>query len=277
MLAILLAAAAAISFGLSDFAGGVASRAAAASRVALISQTCAASIAVGAVMFSGPLAIPAAPDATLAVLAGIGSATGNVLIYRGIARHSATAVAPASGLVGLALPVLVGVWSGERLTDAQFAGLVLAIPAVWFSSGGSLRGVRLSTGLGLGLGAGFGFGMQFACLGRIGDDAGLAPLAWSQLVSASLLAFAVLLRRERSSVPRSSWRWAIIAGMCAGAAAIAFQLSAQAGSLSIVAAVTSLYPAVTVVIAAAAARRWWTRPEAVGLMLCAASLILIAT
>ncbi len=277
MMAILLAMVATLSFGVSDFAGGVASRSTAALRVALISQTCAACLAMGAVAITGRLVFPAATDATLAVLAGIGSAIGNVLIYRGIARHAASAVAPASGLVGLALPVIVGILSGEMLNGLQVAGLVLAVPAVWYSSGGSLRSVQLRNGLGLGLGAGLGFGVQFACLGQIGEDAGLAPLAWSQFVSASLLALAVLFRRERFRVPRSSLRWAVMAGVCAGIAAIAFQLSAQAGDLSVVAAVTSLYPAVTVLVAAAAASRWWSRPEAAGLILCAVALVLIAS
>lgn len=95
------------------------------------------------------------------------------------------------------------------------------------------------------------------------------------MVSSALLGIAVLLMRRRGA--DAGIRWALTAGGCAGVAAVAFQLSAQADDLSVVAAVTSLYPAVTVIAAAAVARSWWSRREGGGLVLAVAALVMIAS
>lgn len=274
--AVLLAVGAAVSFGLSDFFGGVAARSTHAVVVALISQVCAGILAVSATLLTGPFGAPSASDAGWAALAGIGSAFGNVLIYRGIARYAAQSVAPASGLVAMAIPVLTGFVGGESLNGAQWLGLAAAIPAIWLASGGGRASWNARRGVGIGIGAGAGFGLQFACLGQISGDTGLAPLAWSQLVSALLLGLTASLHRGRWSISRVGAGWAVGAGACAGMAAIAFQLSVQLEDLSVVAVVTAMYPAVTVVFAAIGARRWWTRSEGSGLVLCIAALVLIA-
>lgn len=108
--AALLALVAACSWGGSDFLGGLAGRRAGrdislpsaliGSGIGLVGLTIVAA-AVGGASMSGR-------DVTFAVGAGIGSAVGVSLLYRGLTIGAMGIVAPITGIGAVALPVLVG-------------------------------------------------------------------------------------------------------------------------------------------------------------------------
>ncbi|WP_324012265.1 EamA family transporter [Microbacterium sp. JZ37] len=277
MLTLPFAIAAAVSYGLSDYVGGRASERIDARVVALISQACAAVLAVLLVVSPVGQGAPTGADVLWGAGAGLGSAIGNVLIYRGIATSSVTSVAPMSGVVAVTIPVVVGVAFGGLPTPLQTAGLIAVVPAIWLVAAGG-RSAADRRGLLIGAGAGAGFGTQFTCLGQTSEAAGLVPLAIGQGVSVALLAvLAVGVLRTGGSLPRRAVGMAAVAGVLAGVATVSYQIAAQLGDLAIAAAVTSLYPAVTVVAAAIVTRRWWTRTEGIGLALCTLALVLIST
>lgn len=269
-----LALGAALAYGLSDFLGGMASRAQSVWAVAAISQATAAALAL-----PFALATWVAPDASTvgwAALAGVGAGAGNVLVYHGLASGRMMVVAPVAALTSTAVPVAAELLRGRPPSSAAAVGVLAAATAVWLVSGGSLRTMNRGEGrdLALGLLAGAGFGTQFTALGQVPPEAGLTPVALSQIVSViGIVAIAQARRarwlpRRRSAVP-------MVAGALAGAATLLFQLSAQSGALTVAAVVTSLYPAVTVVLAAAVLREHITRNQAIGLALAATAVVLI--
>jgi drug/metabolite transporter (DMT)-like permease len=67
-----------------------------------------------------------------------------------------------------------------------------------------------------------------------------------------------------------------VAGLLAGTATICFQLAAQRGLLTIAGVVTSLYPAVTVLLAALVLREGIHRTQGAGLALATTAVVLIA-
>ncbi|WP_386672177.1 EamA family transporter [Lysobacter korlensis] len=272
----MLATAAALCYGVSDFTGGVAAGRLDARVVALISQSLACVVALLLVVLPLAAREPSTADLIWATVAGIGSAAGNVLIYHGIAHHGATSVAPTSGIVAIAIPVAAGLMAGETLSPIAIVGLAAAVPAIWLVSSGGSHLRRDLRGVLIGAAAGAGFGLQFASLGQTSPGGGLVPLAASQGVSVLVLAAVVLTAvRPLRRPPRAAGIIAMAAGMAAGAATASFQTAVRIGDLTVVAVITSLYPAVTVVIAAIAARRWWTLREGLGLALSAAALVLI--
>jgi len=98
VIAILLALGAAVSYGLSDFVGGVFSKRASPWAVAFVGQV------AGAVLMLG-LSVVVAGDATgtdfgWAVLAGIGNGLGTVFLYRGLSSGRMGVVAPRLGRRG---------------------------------------------------------------------------------------------------------------------------------------------------------------------------------
>ena len=64
--------------------------------------------------------------------------------------------------------------------------------------------------------------------------------------------------------------------LLATAAVVAFLLATQTGLLTVASVVTSLYPAITIVLAAALLREHIHRAQAVGLALCAVAVALVA-
>jgi drug/metabolite transporter (DMT)-like permease len=267
---------AALTYGLSDFVGGLLTRRASAWAVAATSQAAATLLALA--WFAANPAV--APGAALAwgALGGLGAGAGNVLIYRGLGGGRMAVVAPISAIAAAALPVLVGFAFGERPGVAPLAGVFIALPAVWLVSGGGagLGGANKRDVLN-GVTAGLGFGVQFSALGQVPSQAGLMPLALSQVVSVTSIVVTASLLSE-PWLPRDRYsRGGAVAGLLAGIATICFQFAAQAGMLTIAGVLTSLYPAVTVLLAALLLRERIRWLQGAGLLLAIGAIVLIAS
>jgi uncharacterized membrane protein len=273
---IFLSLCAAIAYGLSDFVGGVASRRASVWAVAVASQGTAALMTI-VLAFGDSAAVDGRAVLTGAV-GGFGSAAGNVYIYRGLAAGRMAVVAPLSAIAAATLPTIVGLLLGDRLSVWPLSGVALALPAIWLvaGGGGGFHGASRRD-LFNGLAAGLGFGVQFSALGLVPPSAGLTPLAISQLVSVSAIILAAVaqaapwLPRDRVS------NLGVVAGVLAGVATICFQRAVQNGMLTIAGVLTSLYPAVTVLLAATVLREPILGPQRIGLTLAAAAVALIAS
>jgi drug/metabolite transporter (DMT)-like permease len=247
-----LALAAAIAYGAADFVGGAASRRYSSWQLVLIGQFAGAllMLVVGVV---SPGDAHAA-DFGWALLAGAGSATGSIFLFRGLSRGRMGLVAPISAVVAATLPVLVGVGLGERPTWLAWLGVLVALPGIWLVSRESTASPTGSAGALLdGAAAGAGFGVLFIALGQISGGAGLLPLAANQLVGATLtIAVAATLRQpwlpRRSAIGVVTWGGA--SGLLGAGGTLAFTAATAVADLSVAAVLASLYPAVTVLLAA---------------------------
>ena len=289
-MAILLALVSALGYGLSDFVGGLVSRRASAWSVAFLAGISAA-LCLGVVALLVP-GSPAGADLAWGALAGVGSGVGTGFLYRGFASGRMGVVAPVSAVGAAVVPVLVGTATGERPSLLVWAGIVIAMPGIWLvasepaddlsrielddpSAAREPRG-GLAAGLVDGLVAGLAFGMLFAALGQVPDSAGLWPLVLAQSVSVPVI---VLL----ATALRAPWvplgrfvHWAWLAGPLGAGAVTAFLLATQRGYLTIAGVLTSLYPAVTVLLAALVLRERVHRAQGMGLGLCAVAVVMVA-
>lgn len=276
-MAVVLALGAAIAYGLSDFVGGVASRRTSVWPVALTA-------CLGATLGTVVLAVLVQGDATgshhaWGLLAGVGSGTGTVFLYRGFARGRMGVVAPVSAVGAALLPATLAVASGERPSALVGIGLLVALPGIWLvSREPAPTDARASRAEGLldGVLAGLGFGLLFAALGQVPEEAGFGPVLGTQVVSL----FAVVLAARLlggDPVPRlaADW-WGLGAGVLATLAVVGFMLARQQGLLSVAAVLTSLYPAATVLLATVVLHERMHRAQAVGLLLCTASVVCVA-
>ena len=281
-MAVVLALVSALAYGLSDFVGGVVSRRTSAWPVAVVGQlSSTASTAVVAGLYPGA-AQPV--DFAWAVLAGLGSGMGTAFLYRGFASGRMSVVAPVSAVGAAVVPVLVGAVGGERPSLVVWAGILLALPGIWLVSSTpepaleNARGPRVSVAEGVvdGILAGTGFGVLFAALGQVPDGAGLWPLAAAQAVSVpAVVALAVVLRAAWRPRGRTVWL-ALLAGPLGATATAAFLLASQRGYLTVAGVLASLYPASTVLLAAAVLHERIHRAQALGLVLCATAVALVA-
>lgn len=279
-MAILLSLVAAVTYGLSDFIGGVVSRRVSPWAIALLAQVGGA---VGVFAFSFFVdGSPTRTDLWWALVAGLGNGVGTAFLYRGLSSGRMGVVAPVSGVGAALLPVVVGVATGERPSGLVWLGIVAALPAIWLvarAPGAELsaeEGVAPTTGLFDGVMAGLGFGTLFAALGQIPAEAGLLPLAFNQLVGVVVVvAVAVPLRVDW--VPRQAAALiGLVCGVLGAAASGLFMVATQSGFLTVAAVITSLYPAVTVLLAASLLREHIHRAQGVGLALCAVAVVLVA-
>jgi drug/metabolite transporter (DMT)-like permease len=273
---LLLSLGSAVTYGLSDFVGGLATRRASVWIIAATSQGIA-TLVTFALVATNPGRFETA-DLLWAVLAGLGSGAGNVLIYQGLAAGRMSVVAPLAAIATAAIPVIVGLATGDRPGPLPVAGVLLALPAVWLVS--DPRTVMQRVGradLMFGLAAGLGFGVQFSALGQIPAHAGLTPLAASQLVSIlSIIVAAAVIRAPWIPRDRSA-RLGALAGVLAGLATVCFQLAVQRGMLTIAGVVASLYPATTVLLSYFVLRERMHLIQGAGLGLAATAVALIAS
>jgi drug/metabolite transporter (DMT)-like permease len=189
-------------------------------------------------------------------------------------------VAPVSGVGAVLLPVVIAVVTGERPDVSVWAGVLLALPAIWLvarePSTPSTETSPGGSGLLDGVLAGLGFGALFASLAQIPARAGFLPLALNQLVAGGGIVVVAMVMRQ-SWVPMSRWALGgVISGALGALATGMFQIATHHGYLSVAAVITSLYPAFTVLLAAAVLRERVHAAQGVGLALCGASVVLVA-
>ncbi len=269
---------AALSYGLGDFVGGVASKRASPWAVALVTQIVSTVVILLVAVVDG--GDPTAADLWWAVAAGLFNGVGTAFLYRGLSAGRMGVVAPISGVGAAALPVLVGLAVGERPALLVWVGIAAALPGIYLvaqePAGTSTGTASGGSGFVDGVLAGLGFGGLFACLAQIPEEAGFLPLALNQVVAAgTVVAVALALRQQW--VPRQpAAAIGAVSGALGAVATGSFLLATQTGYLTVAAVITSLYPAVTVVLAAAVLRERVHRSQAWGLVLCLSAVALVA-
>jgi drug/metabolite transporter (DMT)-like permease len=259
VLAIVLALASAIGYGGSDFAAGLASRSAGVIQVTLLASAVSAIVVTAALPFAASHP-PGAAALAWGAVAGLGGTMGALALYLGF-RHAAFSVAGPISAVGAAgFSVLAGLLLGERPTALALTGIVLALPAIVGVSASAASGTvadaasrtttgRPIAGAAAGLVAGACFALLFIGLDRAGSGSGLWPVAATQATELAVaLAVALATRNVRLPGPRPRLL-AGITGATGAAGTILFFFATHKGFLAVTAVLTSLYPAVTIVLA----------------------------
>jgi drug/metabolite transporter (DMT)-like permease len=276
MLAIVLALASAISYGGSDFAAGLAARSVSVIQVTLVASA-AALVAVAVAVPFAPAHPPQAAALAWGAAAGLGGTLGAFALYLGF-RHAAFSVAGPLSAVGTAgFSVLAGLLLGERPAALALAGIILALPAiVGVSASAAQEHTRPFAGVAAGLVAGACFALLLVGLNQAGSGSGLWPVAAAQVAELVVaLAAAAATGNIRWPGTRPGWL-AAVTGAAGAVGTILFFLSTHEGFLAVTAVLTSLYPAVTIVLARALLGERLTRLRLAGLGLAAACVALIA-
>lgn len=284
-MSVVLALGAAVVFGSADFLGGLASRRRAALIVALGSQAagfCALLVALPLL----PSATVAPRDLLLGALGGLFGSSGVVLLFRSLAKGPMSVVAPVAALTASVVPILAGVVQGERPGAPAVLGIAVALVAVVLitregediavdGSGPVRAGIEVVV---TALAAGALFGLFFVCLHHTGDDAGLYPLLGARLASLPFLALLIAARgdRLRDAVTGAGLPVVVVSGVLDMAANVLYLVALRHGLLAVVAAVTGLYPAATVVLAQTVLDERMRRTQVVGLGVAAVAATLVA-
>lgn len=275
MLTVLWALAAALSYGLADFIGGVGGKRSSPHAVAFVLQLSGGlAVATYALSAGGR---PSGADLAWAAVAGVCNGFGTAFLYHGLTHGRMGVVGPVSAVGAATVPVLIALALGERPEALVWAGVAVGLPGIWLVSRETeTEPSGPSSGFTDGVFAGLGFGGMFGALARVSESAGLLPVAFNELV-AGVAVVALALAMGAPWVPgRAALAPGVVAGVMASAATVFFLWSTHSGLLTIAAIVTSLYPATTVLLAATVLGERIHRPQAWGLGLCALALALVA-
>lgn len=267
---------AAALYGVGDFAGGFASRRRGAVTVLLWSYP------VGAVLMAALL--PAFSGSytnrslLFGVLGGASGLLGVIVMYHLMTIAPINVISPVTAVLAAIVPVAVGVAIGERPHAAAWFGIALGLVAVVLVSRTTEDHPhgRIAPGIiALAVVSGLGFGLYFVFLDRAGDHTGLWPLLISRLASAVLIIPIAASRRAIHTVTGGTLGIVLIAGACDALANFFFLLAARSGLLSLASVLTSLYPAITVLLAIGLLHEHASRVQRAGLLLAGAAIVLI--
>ncbi|MEV4253616.1 EamA family transporter [Spirillospora sp. NPDC049652] len=280
-----LALGAALSYGLADFLGGTVTRY--SSTLKALFWCVPAGLAV---LFASALLTGRTPTSTSLAwgfTAGLAGGAGLLAFYRALARGPMSVVAPVSALASALLPIAVGVARGERLDATVLIGVLICLVAIALvsmekSDGPAERSRnRLDNGPLMAGVSGVCFGLFFALVKYAGTDGGLWPLVAARAGNLTIVALALVAVLARGGAPgagvsgRRLIGLALLSGALDASANALYYLAVNSGLLSLAAVLTSLYPAITVLLARIAYSERLRSVQRVGLALAATGVALV--
>jgi drug/metabolite transporter (DMT)-like permease len=270
----LVAILAASAWGAGDFMGGLAARKNSPYQVVALVSISGLLILAGAMLLRGE-GFPTPQDTLWAITASISGTIGIAALYQGLASAQAALVAPTASVVGVALPVILSTLLSGPPSAEKWAGIATGALGIWLVSsssqraGGDNRGALL-----LALLAGLGFGGFFILIAQVTPGNIFSPLVVSKLTS---LVFAlIILRLQSARLPSLQGNWlAISAGFFDATGNVFYLLATQLTRLEFAAVLSSMSPAITVLLASLVAKQRVTSIQKVGVVICLAAIVLI--
>jgi uncharacterized membrane protein len=261
-------------WGASDFLGGVGARRANAFLfTAIVHLSSLAAVGAFALTLGGPFL----GHASLAwsLLAGAMGGFGLALFYRALAQGNMGLVAPVAAVLGAAIPTMVSAFYEGFPSRRHLLGFIIAGIGVWLISR-TEAGSGRPEGLGTAVLAGIGFAGFYLCAHQAGNASALWIGAFSRAGSLLVTASIVLFGRQLRAVPAPVLGIAVIAGVLDIAGSVAFIRASQIGRLDDAVVISSLYPAITVLLARIFLHEHFSRARTIGMLAALAAVPMIA-
>lgn len=277
-------------WGTSDFLGGLGARRA---NVFLFTSFVhlGGMVLAGALAFSLGLPFPDTNGVCWALAAGAIGGMGLALFYRALAIGKMGLVAPLSAVLGAGIATVFAAFTEGVPSTRHLVGFVLAGIGVWLISrtedttdGGTSAPVPAGTdtpsgrprGLGLAVLSGCGFAGFFFCIHRAGHGSALWLSVSSRFASLLVTLAVVLAARQLRPLARPVLGIAVAAGILDIAGSVVFVRASQIGRLDATVVLSSLYPAVTVILARIFLHEHFSRARTIGMLAALAAVPMIA-
>ena len=261
-------------WGISDFAGGVGARRTNAFLFTAIVHTSGICL-MGTVSLLAHAPFPPGSGVLWAMLAGSVGGISLALFYRALASGKMGLIAPVAAVLGAGIPTVVTAITEGAPTIRQVLGFGFAVIGVWLISR-SEGDFKRPEGLGLAIIAGCGFGGFYLCV----HQAGAASALWIATISrcASLVVtFAmVLVGKNIRAVAAPVLLIAIMDGCLDIGGSALFVRAQQLGRLDVAVVLSSLYPAITVLLARVFLHEHFSRSRTVGVLAALVAVPMIA-
>ncbi len=276
---VVLALIASLLIGISDFLGGVASRARSPLETSLVVflATFVTLVPIAALLGASDLTVH---DLELGAVSGVTTSIAYVGFFAAIGHGRISIVAPISAAVTALLPAVVGIAEGNALSTLARWGVLcafLAIPLVAYETEDGAAGHDWLTTrqVIVSILCGVGFAFYFICIGHTHRGSGLWPTVATLVVA---IAITIPIAARGSVLPslKSLPRVALAGGVALGLADSALTTALQRGPLTVASVLGNLYPLVTIALGVTVlgerVRLW----HAAGIVLAVAGVALIA-
>lgn len=268
------AAVATCAWGMSDFAGGYASRKANAFLLTTITHCSGTALMlVLALVFHSPF--PAKQNLQWAVAAGLFGGFALAVFYRALSAGNMGLTAPVSAVLGAGIPTIFGFFTQGFPSVVAIMGFVLAGIGIWLISR-SEGTIGHPKGIGTALVAGVGFAGYFLCIHQAGNASVFWLAGMSRFVSLLTTGAIVLVTRQFRPMDRTGVIWGLCAGVLDITGSAMFIVASQRGRLDAAVVISSLYPAVTVLLAWIFLHEHFSRWRLVGMIAALVAVPMIA-
>jgi drug/metabolite transporter (DMT)-like permease len=212
-------------------------------------------------------------------LAGVCGGLSALTLYPALSLGDSCEVAPLSALIGTALPVCAGVLGGERPSTSAWVGIALAALTIGLVTSAPRASERAPSqrrrALLLAATSGLFIGAFLIAFERAGSGQGLLPLFVARCSGVPLFLLALVVRRE-PLVPRGGLAPSALAAGALDMTANACYLEALSKApLAIVATLSNLYPAFTVLCGVLLLRERPRPLQQLGFVLALAAIAMI--
>jgi drug/metabolite transporter (DMT)-like permease len=272
----ILALFSAASWSGSDFSGGYASRRHDPYQVLVLGASASVVVLIILTVISHE-PFPSPPNVFWSAIAGVLGVLGLAALYLGLSLSSSALVASVAGVIGAALPMVLGILQQGTPTWLQSAGFILAFIGIWQVTQSSHKtGKNSGKGLQLAILAGLCFGTFLCVLSQLEGDDVYGPLLVAKF--SSLLVALVFLWRRRLPVPSPvKAPVAILSGAIDAAGNSFFLLATQFTRLDIAAILSNLYPAGTVMLARLVLGERVSKGQWVGVVICLVAIMMVTS
>jgi len=261
-------------WGASDFSGGVGAR-----RVNAFLFTAFVHMS-GIVLIYSVARITHAPfpdRASLLWSLAAGSVGGISLavFYRALASGKMGLTAPVSAVLGAAIPTIVTAFREGFPGYRHLIGFVLAGIGVWLISR-TEGNLGRPEGLGMAVLAGVGFAVFYLCVNQTRGASAVWIACTSRCASLTVTSIFVLAAGQVRRIPGPVLALAIFTGFLDITGSALFIRAAQTGRLDTAVVLSSLYPAITVLLARFFLQEHFSRSKTVGMLAALAAVPLVA-
>jgi drug/metabolite transporter (DMT)-like permease len=248
-LAVALALASSVTWGIADFGGGLVSRRLPTLTVTVVSQS--AGFAALLIVFGARGAHLDGRSFAIGLAAGAGGGAGLAAFYRALAVGTMSIVSPIVAC-GAVVPFAISIATGERPSTIALAGAGVALAGAVLASAEERRAAARERGQAVILAAiaagALGLFTYFLGLGSR-EGTALSTLVGARVGSLTLLLVLAIALRAPLRLGRAALLPVAAIGLCDVAANALFALASGHGLLALVSVLGSLYPVMTVLLA----------------------------
>jgi uncharacterized membrane protein len=238
--------AAVLAWGISDFTGGYGARRANAFLLTAIAHLSGLLLMV-AVALASDSPFPSRTALAWALAAGLSGGGALAIFYRALATGRMGLTAPVAAVLGAAIPTVFGIFREGLPHSVQFIGFILAALGIWLIS--RSEDDSPPEGIGMAALAGIGFAGFYLCIKQAGDGSAFWLAATSKVSSFALTSLIVLIGRGTREIDLRGIALGVLAGCLDIIGSVLFIRASQTGRLDAAVVLSSLYPAITVLLA----------------------------